>query len=175
MLETADEYSKDLLLVFHDSPYLITYLCIAIDQQNSYWSCCKECVESSVSGLHYNYQKAYSFRFLISSVKCSLVNLAVKNRTLLEYQAQGVSITLEKSPGNFRVDKLRAILLLEADCNGQHKINFNGSMMPRLEAIASTSYKIIGSRRSQVATYLVLNKKLVAETLHIKKAPTVIT
>ena len=55
---------------------------------------------------------------------------------------------LEKSPGNLRVEKLRAILLLEADFNGLHKINFNGRLMPRLEATSSIPQEIIGGRRS---------------------------
>ena len=55
---------------------------------------------------------------------------------------------LEKYPGNLRVEKLRAILLLEADFNGLHKINFNGRLMPRLEATSSIPQEIIGGRRS---------------------------
>ena len=76
---------------------------------------------------------------------------------------------LEKSPGNLRVDKLRAILLLEADYNGLHKINFNGRLMPMLEATSSIPHEIIGDRRSQAATHLDLNKKLIADISNIKK------
>ena len=80
---------------------------------------------------------------------------------------------LEKSPGNFKVDKLRAILLLEADFNGLHKINFNGRLLPRLEATASIPQEIIGGRRSQSATHLALDKKLIADISNIRKVPTV--
>jgi len=80
---------------------------------------------------------------------------------------------LEKSPGNLRVEKLRAILLLEADYNGLHKINFNGRLMPRLEAMSSILQEIIGGRRSQAATHLALNKKLIADISNIRKVPTV--
>jgi len=41
--------------------------------------------------------------------------LAVKNTIPLERWRHGVSIMLEKSPGNINVSKLKAILLLEAD------------------------------------------------------------
>ena len=80
---------------------------------------------------------------------------------------------LEKSPGNFRVEKLQAGLLLEVDFNGVHKINFNGRLMPRLEATSSIPQKIIGGRRSQVATHLALSKKLIADISNIRKVPTV--
>ena len=54
---------------------------------------------------------------------------------------------LEKSPGNYTVEKLRALLLLEADFNGLHKINFNGRLMPSLEASSAIPQEIIGERR----------------------------
>ena len=40
---------------------------------------------------------------------------------------------LEKSKGNIQVEKLRAILLLEANLNAIHKIIFNGRVLPTLE------------------------------------------
>ena len=55
---------------------------------------------------------------------------------------------LEKSPGNLIVEKLRALLLLKADFNGLHKINFNGRLMPCLEDTSSIPQEIIGGRRS---------------------------
>ena len=39
-----------------------------------------------------------------------------------------------KSPGDFLVEKLCALLLLEAYFNGIDKIKFNGRSMPSLEA-----------------------------------------
>ena len=44
---------------------------------------------------------------------------------------------LEKDPGNYTVEKLRALLLLESDFNGLHKLNFNGRLVPSLEASSS--------------------------------------
>ena len=60
---------------------------------------------------------------------------------------------LEKAPGNYKVEKIRALLLLEADFNGLHKIHFNGRVMPSLEASLSIPQEII-SRISQAATHL---------------------
>ena len=148
MLETTDKRLKDLLSLFHNSPHLTEHPFIIVDQWNSHWSHCTERTESSIPGLNCGHHKAHSSSPLISSVKCNLVNLAVKNRTPLERWTRGVSIMLEKSPGNFRVDKLRAILLLEAVCNGSHKFNFNSRLMPWLETSSSMSSEIIGGRRS---------------------------
>jgi len=50
--------------------------------------------------------------------------------------------------GNINVQKLRAILLLEADFNTVHKITFNRRIMPRLEEDNIIPKEIIGSRRT---------------------------
>ena len=46
---------------------------------------------------------------------------------------KSVSVILEKSLGNINIQKLRVILLLEADFNVLCKIIFNDRMMPVLE------------------------------------------
>ena len=61
---------------------------------------------------------------------------------------------------------------MEADFNGLHKINFNGRIMPYLEATSSIPQEIIGGRRSQAATHLALSKKLIADASNIRKLPT---
>ena len=73
-------------------------------------------------------------RIEIVKIKCRLVNLAVKNRHPLIRWAKGVLAILEKSLGNANMQKLRAILLLEADFNVLHKIIFNRRMILVLEA-----------------------------------------
>ena len=80
---------------------------------------------------------------------------------------------VRKFPVNLRVEKLRAILLLEAGYNGLYKIYFNSRLTPRLEDASSIPQEIIGERRSQAATHLALNKKLIADASNIIKAPTV--
>ena len=80
---------------------------------------------------------------------------------------------LEKVAGNINVQKLRAILLLEADFNAMHKIIFNNQLMPRIEADNVIPIEVIGGRRSQAVTYLALNKKLIADIANVRKLPTV--
>ena len=54
---------------------------------------------------------------------------------------------LEKVAGNIDVQKLRAILLLEADFNALHKIIFNNRLIPKLEEAETIPIEIIGGRR----------------------------
>ena len=81
----------------------------------------------------------------------------------------------EKAPENYTVEKLRALLLLEVDSNGLHKINFNERLIPSLEASSSTPQDIIGVSRSQAATHLALRKTLIADISNTRKLLTVIT
>ena len=66
---------------------------------------------------------------------------------------------LEKAPGNFLVEKLRVLLLLEAYVNALHKIKFNGRLIPYFEASSAMPQEIIGGRRSKSDTHLALSKK----------------
>ena len=68
---------------------------------------------------------------------------------------------------------MRALLLLEEDFNGLHKINFNGRLTPSLEASSSMPQEIIGGRRSQSATHIALRKKSIADISNTRKLPTV--
>ena len=69
------------------------------------------------------------------------------------------------------MQKLQAILLLEADFNAMHKIIFNNRLIPRIEAENAIPLEAIGRRRSQAATHLVLNKKLIADIANVRKLP----
>ena len=65
---------------------------------------------------------------------------------------------LEEDPSNFWVEKLRALILLEACFNSLNKINFNSRMIPSLEVSSVIPKEIIGDRRSQAATHLASSK-----------------
>ena len=76
---------------------------------------------------------------------------------------------LAKVAGNVNVQKLRAILLLEAYFNAMHKIIVNNRLFPGLEATDAIPPEVIGGRRTQAATHLALNKKLIADIANVKK------
>ena len=54
---------------------------------------------------------------------------------------------LEREKGNINVEKLRAILLLEADFNRLNKINYNSRVIPVLEKRGDILFEVIGGRR----------------------------
>ena len=80
-------------------------------------------------------------------------------------------VILEKAEGIADVKKLRAILLLEVDFNAGHKIIFNNRLIPTLEATNTIPGEVIGGRRSQAATHLALDKKLILDIANVQKLP----
>ena len=87
---------------------------------------------------------------------------------------KGISVILEKLAGDVNVQRLRTILLLEADFNAMHKIIFNNRLIPSIEAVNAIPMEVIGGRRSQAATYLALDKKLIADIANVRKLLTII-
>ena len=59
--------------------------------------------------------------------------MASKSGIRLKRLAKGLTVMLEKIEGNIRVDKLRAILLMEADFNQMNKLLFGHRMIKQSE------------------------------------------
>ena len=78
---------------------------------------------------------------------------------------------LEKREDNINVQKLRAILLLEADFNTIHKIIVNNRLLPSIEVAEAILIEVTDGRRSQVATHLALDKKLISKIVNARKLP----
>ena len=61
--------------------------------------------------------------------------------------------------------------MLEADFNAMYKIMFNNRLMPNIEAMNAIPMEVIGGRRSQAATHLALDKKLISDIANVRKLP----
>ena len=68
-------------------------------------------------------------------MKCILrFNVASKLGLILKRWAQDLTVTLEQMEVNIRVDKLRVMLLIEADLNQKNKLMFKNRLIKQLEA-----------------------------------------
>ena len=164
---------QEVFDLFYNSQHKSISTCITTEQWIEHWSYEKGRTASSFSGVHFEHHKAYAVKKEIAEIKCKLVNLAILSGQPLSQWRKGVSVMLEKSAGNFNAQKLRAILLLEADFNAMHKIIFNNRLAPNIEAANAIPMEIIGGRRSQAATQLALDKKLIAYIVNAHKLPTI--
>ena len=61
--------------------------------------------------MHYGHYAAHTSSNLISSVKCDLVNLAVKDGSPLGRCERSTLVMLEKAPGNYKV-KIKSIIII---------------------------------------------------------------
>ena len=61
--------------------------------------------------------------------------------------------------------------MLEADFNAMHKIIFNNRLILNIEAANAILIEVIGGQRSQVATYLALDNKLISNIVNVRKLP----
>ena len=92
----------------------------------------RERTSSSPSGLHVGYWKCHSMASNINWVNTSLTNIPFLSGYSTKQWRHGINVLLENSKGNCRIDRLRKILLYEADFNLNNKY-FGRDMMKTAE------------------------------------------
>ncbi|KAL3788945.1 hypothetical protein HJC23_000229 [Cyclotella cryptica] len=107
---------------------------ISTQEYQDFWSRSKEATSSSKSGRHFGHYRAITENPDLVSLQVKSINLVSRRGTPLDRWRQGVTVLLEKVAGNNRIDKLRAICLLEADFNWWLKVHFARRMTHRMRA-----------------------------------------
>ena len=77
----------------------------------------KEGKSSSLSGRHYGIYKALLPNDLFTGLVVRLINLGVENGFILRRWQKALQVMLCKTPGVYKIKKLRVIQLIEADLN----------------------------------------------------------
>ena len=98
-----------------------------------FWKKCNERTSSSISGLHYGHYKAAVDNNHLSELHAMQMQVIAKVGHTLSCWQKGLSCMLEKVMGVIVVDKLRAILLMEADFNTFNGIIFTKCMIDQAE------------------------------------------
>jgi len=120
----------------------------------------------SISGLHYRYYKVQILCNTLSSLRCTIVNLVVRNSTPLDKWKKGLLLILKKSLGKIDISKL--------DFNAINKIIFIIRVIPSLEKKASIPREIMDNRQGKLAIYVALNKKLLVDIANQTKRSCII-
>ena len=126
----------------------------------AFWKGAREKTSSSLSGRHFGHYKAASRSNKISEIHASFQHIASKSGIRLNRWAQGLTVMLEKIEGNIKVDKLRAILLMEADFNQMNKLFFGHRMIKQSEENKRIPDEAYGSRASLNAILVAVNRRL---------------
>ena len=141
---------------------------ITCEEHSSGWKKVRERTSSSPSGLHVGHWKCGSMDSNINWVNTSLANIPFLSGYSPKRWRHGINVLLEKSKGNCRIDKLRKILLYEADFNMNNKY-LGRDMMKCAEKGKMLAKEQYGSRKRKTAILHALNKRLTFDILRQQK------
>jgi len=130
-----------------------------------HWKCSKERTSSLISGLHFGHWKAAAESNKLSEIHALFTEITVSMGHSPRRWQQGLSVMLEKVLGCRLLEKLRAILLMEADLNFANKLFFRYRMMIRAEADKAIPDEVAGSRRARQAIDVALNCCLIRDAI----------
>ena len=94
---------------------------ITEEMHQRYWRRARERTASGASGLRFPHFMAGALHPGICCVDTVLANIPFSTGYSLERWQTGLNVRIPKKSGNFNVEKLRTILLFEADCNQNNK------------------------------------------------------
>ena len=133
------------------------------------WRSAREKTSSSISGRHFGHYKAASRSTHLSELHASFLHVASLSGICLQRWAKGLTVMIEKIDGNIRVDKLRALLLMEADFNSLNKLIFSSRMVKGMESTKRIPEELFGSRKLLSAIQVAVNRRLVTDTFRQKR------
>ena len=134
-----------------------------------YWKGARERTSSSLSGRHFGHYKAAAYNIQLAEIHASLTHIASHSSICLSRWCRGLTVMLEKEAGNTRVDKLRAILLMEADFNFLNKLLFGHRLVQQIEAHHRFPDELYGSRASLSAISVAINRRLTIDIFKQKR------
>ena len=135
------------------------------------WKNTTEKVSSAAKyGTHMGHWKAGFQNDHIAAIHTTMANVPYQTGYSPRRWQYGVNVMLEKEKGNARVDRLRTILLYEAD------FNFNNSMLGKNmmrsgEKLGTLAREQYGSRKQMTAIECALNKRLLFDIARHTKRP----
>ena len=141
---------------------------INCDEYKEGWKKVNERTSSSPSGLHVGHWKCGSTDPRINWINTCLANIPYMSGYSPRRWQRGTNVMIEKKKGVFKVDKLRAILLYEADFNLNNKY-LGRLMMRKAEKARVLAPEQYGSRKKKSAVSHALNKRLTFDILRQQK------
>ena len=134
------------------------------------WRKAKERTSSGPSGITFAHFKAGLRDQVVSEFEARMTSIPYETGISPDRWQQGINVMLEKQKGNYRVDKLRAILLYEADFNQNNK-KLGREMMFKAEDLRAIAKEQFGSRSRLTAIDQSLNKRLTYDIIRQKRRP----
>jgi hypothetical protein len=144
---------------------------ITMEDFQQYWKKPKEQTLSSISGLHYGHYKAAATDDTLSEIHALMTELAVTGASPFARWEMGLSCMLEKTAGVIKMEKLQAILLMEADFNFFNELMFAGHMIHQAKLQDRIPMECYGSQKNHEAIDVAVNCRLFVDLLQQKRIP----
>lgn len=144
------------------------------DFQN-YWKKTREWTSSSISGLHFGHYKAAARSDYLSELNALFTEVSITTGYSPSRWKKGLQVMLLKLEDVYLPEKLRAILLMEADFNFSNKLIFGSRMMDWAEEHDEIPVEIWGSRKNHHAIDVALNRGLTMDLARQKRRSATVT
>ena len=138
------------------------------------WRSVKKRKSSSMSGRHFGVYEAVTNDDRLLPVFTNLFNLPFITGTLYNRWSGFFNVMTMKEENNYNVDKLRSLILGEADWNMGGRIFVNRRMFRGAESHQLIPHEHYGGRKNMKAIDAVLNKRLALDNIRLQKRPAAI-
>ena len=133
----------------------------------------REKTASSLSRRHFGHYKVASRSHQLSELHASFLHVASLSGICLKRWAKCLTIIIEKMKGVIRVDKLRALLLMEEDFNSLNKQIFSSRMIKLSEQYKRMPKELFGNRINLSAILVAVNRLLVTDKFRQRRTGTI--
>ena len=139
------------------------------DYQNG-WKKIRENTAAGHSGLTFSHCKGGAVHERIADFEAAFASIPLKSGYAYKRWKTGIDVEIPKKANSFRTDKLRTIVLLEADFNFGNKV-ISRRIAQTAEMYGSLAPEQYGSRKGHRATECALNKRLTLDMLRVLRWP----
>ncbi len=176
--EGTDEYAKTLLSVMQRPDHVATSefkisTYVSTEEHQRAWKRAKENTSSGKSGLHFGMFKANATVPRLAELDASLRSIAYSTGFVYERWKTGIDVQILKRIQDFRAEKLRTILQLEADFNMNNK-KLNRDLSWKAERDGTFSRDNYGGRKFLRAVEVSMNQHLTYNSIWARRGRAII-
>jgi len=159
MKNISDPYTTKLLVHLRRPPGTQDVTIRSENEYNYGWQKARETTSSSPSGVHFGHYIAGIEDMVIAKLNRLMATIPMLTGISPTRWRTTLNVMLEKMAGNCWVEKLRIIMLFEADFNNNNKW-LGKAVMAQAESNQALAEEQYGSRKGKAAGIQCLNKRL---------------
>jgi len=166
----CDVYTKKFLMAV-SRPQTISEISLhLLSAYGRGWQKARETTSSSALGIHFGHYIAGTFNPEILIMNATMADIPLQTGFSYERWKTGLNIMIKKTTGDFNIEKLRIILLFEANFNANNKW-IGRAVMYQVEQAQILAEEQYGSRKLKSAIHQCLNKCLLYDVIRFQRQP----